>query len=128
MVRLNIIMEVSEVESNSKHIVLLIEHKKPGVLHRSDWARGLSKGTGDLRRKAVHIGDQSRKYMAAARWNMIMIYDSTAIVGLKMKWEEMEKWATDEILDVGLFFEERAETFLLTFLAVMEAGLAIHGI
>ena len=42
--------------------------------------------------------------MAAARWNMIMTYDSTAIVGLKLKWEEMEKWATDEILDVGFVF------------------------
>lgn len=97
-------MEVSEVESNLKHIVLLIEHKKPGVLHRSDWTGGLSKGTGELRRNAFHIGRQSRKYMAAARWNMIMTYDSTAIVGLKLKWEEMEKWATDEILDVGFVF------------------------
>ena len=33
----------------------------------------------------------------------------------------------DEILDVGLFFEERAEIFLLTFLAVTKAGLAICG-
>lgn len=51
---------------------------------------------------------------------MIMTYDSTAIVGLKLKWEEMEKWATDEILDVGLFFEERAETFLLSRKRVLQ--------
>jgi hypothetical protein len=74
---LDIIVEVSEVESNSKRIVLLVEHKKPGVLDRSDWTRGLSKRMGELRRNDLHIGRQRRKYMAAARWNMVMIYNNT---------------------------------------------------
>ena len=117
--RLDIIVAVSEVESNSLFYLLNIKSR---VFLTGRTGQGVCpRGRESLGEMAFILGDKAENTWLRPG------HDSTAIVGLKLKWEEMEKCATDEILDVGLFFEECAEIFLLTFLAVTEAGLAIRG-
>ena len=102
---------------------LPIEHKKPGTLARSDWTRGFLDGTGALYGNAKECGFQSRKYVCATKVNTIVLYDSTALVGIIFDYADFAKWNTEELLKVKLFFTDRIEEFLESLVAMGDIGL-----
>ena len=104
-------------------IVLLLEHKRPGTLDRSDWTDGIHCGSHILERNAKDISKQSRKYMAAAVHNITGIYDTTALVGCMLNYRNLAKWATREEIEMKVFFEDRIERFLTSILAMITMSL-----
>jgi hypothetical protein len=122
--RVDVIVEVERLlPFPEKEIVLLLEHKAPGTLRRSDWIDGLYTGTRHLVFNAEIIAQQSRKYMCAAIFHMIGIIDCNGLVGMCVRNEDQDLWASDETLEVKLFFEHRPDRFLLSLLAMTLIGL-----
>lgn len=104
-------------------IVLVIEHKLPGTLRRSDWMAGFWDGTGELRDNAEIIGGQSRKHVCAIQLHVIGVFDSTALVGMSFPNDEKYLWNISARLGVKMFYEQKPDRFLISLLAMLEMGL-----
>jgi hypothetical protein len=71
-------------------VINVMEFKKPMTLHKEDFVTRLRHGYGCLRRNAKHLGKQSRKYMVAASWRLVTLFDGFGFVGLHVKREDFE--------------------------------------
>ena len=100
-----------------------MEHKKPGTLAKNDWTRDFLDGTRALYGNAVECGFQSRKYVCPTKVSLIVLYDSTALVGLIFDYADYAKWNTEEVLKVKVFFTERIEEFLESLVAMADISL-----
>ena len=108
---------------SERAIVLLLEHKQPGMLRRRVWTAGSYDGSFKLNFNAKIIAEQSRKYVCAAMFRVIGVIDSKALVGVCLRNEDKHLWRTRETLPVKLFFEDRPEKFLPCLFAMILAGL-----
>jgi hypothetical protein len=61
--------------------------------------------------------------MTAGYMNIVALYDSLSLVGISLRWEDYEKWASLELLSGKVFFEDRKNLFLPTLLALSTLGL-----
>lgn len=116
-------LEASRKGTMDTFTFLPIEHKKPGTLTRSDWTRGFFDGTRRLYGNATECGSQSRKYVCATNVNTIVLYDSTAMVGIIFDYADYAKWNTREDLKVKIFFSDNIEEFLESLIAMADIGL-----
>ena len=125
--RVDMIIEAGKRGENDVVKVLLLEHKTPGTLSRRDWTAGMSTDK-NLRRNAIPIAKQTRKYMCASMLNVIGAYDSCAVVGMCLRYEDEDDWPTTKRLPMKVFYEDKHEKFLVTFLALVEMGLMSEGL
>ena len=125
--RVDFIIDFCRRGESQRGWVLLLEHKSPCVLELSDWIKGIGNGTGALYRNAVIVSKQARKYMAAGHLNMIAIYDSLSVVGVSLKWEIYPEWASKDVLEGKVFFEDRRDMFLPTLIALITMSLETKG-
>jgi hypothetical protein len=123
--RVDQVMYVGETNAENE-IILLVEHEKPGTLRRTDWTGNYSSGGWLLVHNAETISQQSRKYMAAAEWNIIGVYDSCALAGMMLDWKDFASWGTRKVLEVKTFYEDRPEQFLMSLLAMVVTGLTFR--
>jgi hypothetical protein len=104
------------------------EFKTPHTLNKDDFAtRLLRSGTGLLRWNAAHLGKQTRKYMAAAKWGVVMLFDGLALMGLQTDVQDVERCQTGQQLDASrVYYAENKTEFLSTLLAMAFVGLNYH--
>lgn len=124
--RVDMIIRACRTGEMESTIVLLIEHKRPGVLHRHDWTSGFTTRRRLLRRNAIEIARQTRKYISASLWNIISVFDSTALVGLYMRTEDQEFWNSQGVLPLGVYFEDDKNRFICAFMALITTGLRLR--
>lgn len=60
--------------------------------------------------------------------NMTGAYDFCAVVGMCLRYEDEDDWATSKTLPMKVFYEGRYENFLVTLLALTEMGLKNQGL
>ena len=53
---------------------------------------------------------------------MVSFYDGRSLVGLRVRWEEYNYWASGKDLEGDVFFEENPGKILLSLIAMAEAG------
>lgn len=114
---------IAAVKDETDYIVLIVEHKAPGTLDSDEWTKGMKDGDGELTGNAVILVLQGRKYLFASNFNMIAFYDGRALVGLRMRWEDLNYWASGKELEGDVFFEENPRKILLSLIAMAEAGI-----
>jgi hypothetical protein len=115
----------TKIEKNQK--VLIVEFKRPNSLRRADFATGLSSRRGALISNAKRMAGQARKYMAAANWPIVTIFDGMALAGIKVGASDVGKLNTREVVRADVFFEDGKEKFLDVFLAITILGLKHAG-
>ena len=125
--RVDTIIEARKKGETDSYVVLVVEHKTPGTLVKKEWVMGLATDH-MLRGNAKDISKQCRKYLKGANLNMICIYDSCALVGLLVSWDDEPLWASDMDIPAHIFFEHESSKFLSTLLALSELGIEGAGI
>jgi len=101
-------------------IILVLEHKRPGTLRKSDWVNP----THTLLFNAEEIAKQARKYLYVAVHNIAGIYDSTAVVGCKLDYRDMRLWHSKREIEMKVFFEDKVNNFLLVLIAMVTYSLS----
>ena len=124
--RVDTIIEASKEGEEGSQVILVVEHKAPGTLVKSDWEMGFSTNKA-LRGNALRISKQCRKYLTGAKINMICVYDSCALVGLSVRLEDRDLWTSTVDISARVFFEDDSSKFLLTLLALAEMGIQLRG-
>ena len=76
----------------------------------------------------AELAKQTRKYMCASMLNVIGAYDSYALVGMCLRYEDEGDWATNKTLPMKVFYEGKQENFLLILLPLTETGLNGQGL
>jgi|SRR5579859_3470845 len=104
---------------HDEETILVIEHKRPGTLRKSDW----NTTTHNLAFNAAEIAKQVRKYLHAAIHDVAGIYDSTALVGCKLDFDTYPLWHSDEEIEMKVFYEDDPADFLLSLIAMVTQGL-----
>ena len=106
-------------DGEDPQIVLLIEHKIPGTLRKSDWEN-------NTLFNAEEIVRQVRKYLYACYHDTAGIYDSTALVGCRLDFQTYPLWHSLERIEMKIFFEDRSEKFLYAIIAMVTQGLLMR--
>ena len=91
--RVDIVLRSSR-DGEEPRIILVLEHKRPGTLPKSDWVNP----THALLFNAEEIAKEARKYLYVAVHNIAGIYNSTAVVGCKLDYRDMRLWHSREKL------------------------------
>jgi len=102
--RVDVIVEAERFFSRSERVImLLLGHKQLEMLRRSDWTAGLYDGSFQLHFNAKIIAEQSRKYVCAAMFHVIGVFDSTALVGMCLRNAHKDLRKTSRTLPVKSF-------------------------
>lgn len=106
-------------DGEDPEIVLLIEHKTPGTLRKSDWEN-------DTLFNAEEIVRQIRKYLYTCYHDTASIDDSTALVGCRLDLQTYPSGHSLEQIEIKIFFEDRPEKFLDAIIAMITHGLLMR--
>ena len=104
--RMDVLME-AETTTKAGEIVLVLEHKKPATLRRSDWTSGFYDGTHRLKDNAIILSKQDRKYVCATFLHAIETFDSQGLVSIFLKNEDRHLWATNQRIEAKIIYEDR---------------------
>jgi hypothetical protein len=108
-------------------VVLIIEHKRAGLIDRDDWTSGFDTRRRELRRNAIEFARQTRKYMVAEEWNLCSVFDSVAFVGTYLKEGDQPLWNKQVKLDLAVYFTDDRVYFPFALFALIKQGLILRG-
>jgi hypothetical protein len=121
--RVDVLVRARKIGDNDTQTILVLEHKTPGTLRKSDWVSGLGGGNSELYDNAIDCARQARKYNCATMLNMVAIFDSTALVGTTLLMEDFKLWNTLSRVCMKIYWEDKKEKFLTSLLAMAQRGL-----
>jgi len=123
MARTDLVIEAGVKTSYQRVPDLILEYKRSGSLRIEEWTDGLEEGEyGRLLGNGVVIGRQLRKYLLSVSFPMVLTFDGSALAGVRAN-RSRTAWASSKEMKVDVFYEDKAERFMSTLLAVLILGL-----